>query len=52
MKFKRDLKNLKPNDIIGQLLDGGLQGRASREGDEGGEEKEKKEEGEEEDEQT
>jgi len=52
VKFKHDLKNLKPNDIIGQLLDGGLQGRASREGDEGGEEKEKKEEGEEEDEQT
>jgi len=27
-KFKHDLKNLKPNDIIGQLLGGGLQGGA------------------------
>ncbi|MDD5208923.1 MAG: bifunctional nuclease family protein [Elusimicrobiales bacterium] len=48
VKFKQDLKNLKPNDIIGQLLNGGLQGRAS---DEGGEDEEKQE-GEEEDEQT
>lgn len=49
VKFKRDLKNLKPNDIIGQLLDGRAPG-AGRE--EGGEEKKKTEEGEEEDEQT
>jgi hypothetical protein len=48
VKFKQDLKNLKPNDIIGQLLNGGLQAHAS---DEGGEDEEKQE-GEEEDEQT
>ena len=48
VKFKHDLKNLKPNDIIGQLLDGGLRGRAS----DAGAEDEEKREGEEEDEQT
>jgi len=44
-KFKNDLKSLKPNDIIGQLLGGGLQ-------DSGAEDEEKEEdsqEGEEED---
>lgn len=40
VKFKQDLKNLKPNDIIGQLLNGGLQGRAPGKD---GEEKEKQE---------
>lgn len=36
-KFKHDLKNLKPNDIIGQLLGGGLHGEAGAEesGEEG-----------------
>ncbi len=48
VKFKHDLKNLKPNDIIGQLLGGGLRGRAS----DAGAEDEEKQEGEEEDEQT
>ena len=48
VKFKHDLKNLKPNDIIGQLLGGGLRGRAS----DAGAEDEEKREGEEEDEQT
>jgi len=48
VKFKHDLKNLKPNDIIGQLLDSGPRGRASN----GGAEDEKKQEGEEENEQT
>jgi len=51
VKFKHDLKHLKPNDIIGQLLEGGLQGRAS-DGDEEGGEKEGTQEGEEDDEQT
>jgi hypothetical protein len=53
VKFKHDLKNLKPNDIIGQLLDGGLQGRASRESGEREESEEDEEtKGEEDDEQT
>jgi hypothetical protein len=43
-KFKHDLKNLKPNDIIGQLLGGGPQGE--------GPERSGEEEGEEDDEQT
>jgi bifunctional DNase/RNase len=47
-KFKHDLKNLKPNDIIGQLLGGGLQGGGPKEQDE----EEEQEEGEEDDEQT
>jgi bifunctional DNase/RNase len=47
-KFKHDLKNLKPNDIIGQLLGGGLQGGGPKEQDE----EEDQEEGEEDDEQT
>lgn len=47
-KFKHDLKNLKPNDIIGQLLGGGLQGGGPGEQDE----EEDQEEGEEDDEQT
>lgn len=40
-KFKHDLKNLKPNDIIGQLLGGGAAGQGQgeeEEEDEGGEE--------------
>ncbi len=45
-RFKHDLKNLKPNDIIGQLLGGGPQ--SGQEGQERGED----EEGEEDDEQT
>lgn len=48
-KFKHDLKNLKPNDIIGQLLGGGLQGGGPKEQDQ---EDEEQEEGEEDDEQT
>jgi len=50
VKFKHDLKNLKPNDIIGQLLDGRLQrpgGRDEKAGDE-----EEKQEGEQDDEQA
>jgi len=43
VKFKHDLKNLKPNDIIGQLLGGGAAG-AGEEEEEGGEEEEKGEE--------
>jgi len=37
VKFKRDLKSLKPNDIIGQLLNGGLKNSAGREDDKEGE---------------
>ena len=37
-KFKHDLKNLKPNDIIGQLLGGGSAGPQQGEEDEGTEE--------------
>lgn len=48
-KFKTDLKNLKPNDIIGQLLGGAPRGGA-QEGEE--DEEEEKEEGEEDDEQA
>ncbi|PKM98121.1 MAG: hypothetical protein CVU79_04720 [Elusimicrobia bacterium HGW-Elusimicrobia-3] len=48
-KFKHDLKHLKPNDIIGQLLGDGLQGGGPKEQDE---EDEGEEEGEEDDEQT
>jgi bifunctional DNase/RNase len=48
-KFKHDLKNLKPNDIIGQLLGGGLQGGGPKEQDQ---EDEEQEEGGEDDEQT
>ena len=44
-KFKHDLKNLKPNDIIGQLLGGGAAGAQPGEG----EEEEDEEQGEEED---
>jgi len=44
VKFKHDLKNLKPNDIIGQLMSGGLSGGAAKEGGEGGEEEEPGEE--------
>ncbi len=51
VKFKHDLKNLKPNDIIGQLLDGGLHGRSAAETGETAEEEENQE-GEENDEQT
>jgi bifunctional DNase/RNase len=47
-KFKHDLKSLKPNDIIGQLLGGGLQ----QNGPEDEEKEEDSQEGEEEDEQT
>ena len=50
VKFKHDLKNLKPNDIIGRLLGGGLRGRASDEGAEG--EGKREGEGEENNEQT
>ncbi len=46
-RFKHDLKNLKPNDIIGQLLGG-----EAREGGEEEEGPEEKREGEENDEQT
>jgi bifunctional DNase/RNase len=49
VKFKQDLKNLKPNDIIGQLL-GGMPGQASGGKDEEGREEE--DEGEEDDEQA
>jgi hypothetical protein len=40
VKFKHDLKNLKPNDIIGQLLGGEMPGQQDEEGgeDEGEEE--------------
>jgi len=48
VKFKHDLKNLKPNDIIGQLL-GGLPGAGPAEDAEG---ETKKDGGEEDDEQT
>ncbi|HCC47030.1 MAG TPA: bifunctional nuclease family protein [Elusimicrobia bacterium] len=47
-KFKHDLKNLKPNDIIGQLLGGGPKPGPGEEGEEE-EEGEEKREGEEED---
>jgi len=49
VKFKQDLKNLKPNDIIGQLL-GGMPGQAGDEKNEEGREGE--DEGEEDDEQA
>ena len=47
VKFKHDLKNLKPNDIIGQLLGRGPQDRDPEEGED-----EEKREGGEDDEQT
>jgi bifunctional DNase/RNase len=47
VKFKHDLKNLKPNDIIGQLLGGKMPGSAGPDEDE-----EEEEEGEENDEQA
>jgi len=51
VKFKRDLKSLKPNDIIGQLLNGGLKNSAGREDDKEGED-EDSQDGETDDEQT
>ncbi|OGR66958.1 MAG: hypothetical protein A2081_00185 [Elusimicrobia bacterium GWC2_61_19] len=50
VKFKHDLKNLKPNDIIGQLLGGRMPGAAAQEEDEEGDDEE--EEGGEDDEQA
>jgi len=49
-KFKLDLKNLKPNDIIGQLLDGRVPPAAGR--DEKNYEEDDTQEGEQDDEQT
>ncbi|MDO8804818.1 MAG: bifunctional nuclease family protein [Elusimicrobiota bacterium] len=49
VKFKHDLKNLKPNDIIGQMLGGGMPRGGPGEG---GEEKDITDEGEKDDEQT
>lgn len=48
VKFKHDLKNLKPTDIIGQLLDGKAHGPEAP----GGDEEDEGEEGEEDDEQA
>ncbi len=48
VKFKHDLKNLKPNDIIGQLLDGRLPPSGGK--DEKTDEEEEKQEGEQDDE--
>jgi hypothetical protein len=44
VKFKHDLKNLKPNDIIGQLLGGKMPGSAGIGEDEEGEEEDEGEE--------
>ncbi|OGR45540.1 MAG: hypothetical protein A2X35_04095 [Elusimicrobia bacterium GWA2_61_42] len=48
VKFKHDLKNLKPNDIIGQLINGKMPGADMQEEDD----EEEGEEGEEDDEQA
>ncbi len=41
VKFKHDLKNLKPTDIIGQLMSGGISGASAEDGGGGGEEEDK-----------
>ncbi|HNW44814.1 MAG TPA: bifunctional nuclease family protein [Elusimicrobiales bacterium] len=50
VKFKHDLKNLKPNDIIGQLLDGKLKPSKEKDRRERDEEETQEQEGEQDDE--